>query len=209
MGQIYGGTDGNSAYRVRGPYNRFACIGRCNLLAGTRHTFRNRAHGAADGLGCRGGRIDDNVSRALSCIRGAFGGGLDGRRCVFCHLTGGLGQSFSEIKFYCQFVLLTYAGCAATSFILLRGAKHWVRWWIDDYGKWDASPFRFSRDKLPSAYLRERLLVLHLQVLFQGGVKFPTGGKSGGAKGVPWRRRGVCDRADESATRACVGSHAG
>ena len=65
------------------------------------------------------------------------------------------------------------------------------------------------RDKLPLAYLRERLLVLHLQVLFQGGVEFPTGGKLGGAKGVPWRRRGVCDRADESATRVCVGSHAG
>ena len=63
--------------------------------------------------------------------------------------------------------------------------------------------------KLPSAYLRENLLVLHLQLLFQGGVEFPTGGKSGGAKGVPWRRRGVCDRADESATRVCVGSHAG
>lgn len=63
--------------------------------------------------------------------------------------------------------------------------------------------------KLPLAYLRENLLVLDLQLLFQGGVKFPTGGKSGGAKGVPWRRRGVCDRADESATRACVGSHAG
>lgn len=63
--------------------------------------------------------------------------------------------------------------------------------------------------KLPSAYLRERLLVLHLQLLFQGGVEFPTGGKSGGAKGVPWHRRGACDRADESATRACVGSHAG
>ena len=63
--------------------------------------------------------------------------------------------------------------------------------------------------KLPLAYLRESLLVLHLQVLFQGGVKFPTGGKSGGAKGVPRSRRGVCDRADESATRACVGSHAG
>ena len=42
--------------------------------------------------------------------------------------------------------------------------------------------------KLPSAYLRERLLVLHLQVLFQGGVEFPTGGKSGGVKGAPWRR---------------------
>ena len=39
--------------------------------------------------------------------------------------------------------------------------------------------------KLPSAYLRERLLVLHLQLLFQGGVEFPTGGKSGGAKGGP------------------------
>lgn len=63
--------------------------------------------------------------------------------------------------------------------------------------------------KLPSAYLRERLLVLHLQLLFQGGVEFPTGGKSGGAKGAPWYRRGACDRADESATRACVGSHAG
>ena len=67
----------------------------------------------------------------------------------------------------------------------------------------------FPHHKLPSAYLRERLLVLHLQVLFQGGVEFPTGGKSGGAKGVPRSRRGVCDRADESATRACVGSHAG
>ena len=44
------------------------------------------------------------------------------------------------------------------------------------------------RHKLPSAYLRERLLVLHLQLLFQGGVKFPTGGKSGGVKGTPWRR---------------------
>ena len=63
--------------------------------------------------------------------------------------------------------------------------------------------------KLPLAYLRESLLVLHLQLLFQGGVEFPTGGKSGGAKGVPWRRRDACDRADESATRACVGSHAG
>lgn len=40
------------------------------------------------------------------------------------------------------------------------------------------------RHKLPSAYLRERLLVLHLQLLFQGGAEFPTGGKSGGAKGV-------------------------
>lgn len=67
----------------------------------------------------------------------------------------------------------------------------------------------FSHHKLPSAYLRESLLVLHLQLLFQGGVKFPTGGKSGGAKGVPWRRRGACGRADESATRVCVGSHAG
>lgn len=47
---------------------------------------------------------------------------------------------------------------------------------------------RFLRHKLPLAYLRERLLVLHLQLLFQGGVEFPTGGKSGGAKGAPWRR---------------------
>ena len=63
--------------------------------------------------------------------------------------------------------------------------------------------------KLPLAYLRENLPVLHLQLLFQGGVKFPTGGKSGGVKGTPWRRRDACDRADESATRVCVGSHAG
>ena len=46
-------------------------------------------------------------------------------------------------------------------------------------------PERFPHHKLPSAYLREYLLVLHLQLLFQGGVKFPTGGKSGGAKGAP------------------------
>ena len=32
------------------------------------------------------------------------------------------------------------------------------------------------RHKLPLAYLRENLPVLHLQLLFQGGVKFPTGG---------------------------------
>ena len=63
--------------------------------------------------------------------------------------------------------------------------------------------------KLSLAYLREYLPVLHLQLLFQGGVKFPTGGKSGGVKGAPWRRRDACGRADESATRACVGSHAG
>lgn len=66
-----------------------------------------------------------------------------------------------------------------------------------------------SRHKLASAYLHEYPLVLHLQLLFQGGVEFPTGGKSGGAKGVPWRRRDACGRADEPATRACVGSHAG
>lgn len=65
------------------------------------------------------------------------------------------------------------------------------------------------RHKLPLVYLRENLPVLHLQLLFQGGVKFPTGGKSGGVKGTPWRRGDACDRADESATRACVGSHAG
>lgn len=46
----------------------------------------------------------------------------------------------------------------------------------------------FPYHKLPLAYLRESLLVLHWQLLFQGGVKFPTGGKSGGAKGAPWRR---------------------
>ena len=65
------------------------------------------------------------------------------------------------------------------------------------------------RHKLPLAYLRENLPVLHLQLLFQGGVEFPTGGKSGGAKGVPRSRRDACGRADESATRVCVGSHAG
>ena len=70
-------------------------------------------------------------------------------------------------------------------------------------------PERFPHHKLPSAYLREYLLVLHLQLLFQGGVEFPTGGKSDGAKGASWRRRGACGRADESATRVCVGSHAG
>lgn len=67
----------------------------------------------------------------------------------------------------------------------------------------------FPHHKLPSAYLHEYPLVLHFSLLFQGGVEFPTGGKSGGVMGTPWRRRGVCDRADESATRACVGSHAG
>lgn len=63
--------------------------------------------------------------------------------------------------------------------------------------------------KLSLTYLREYLLVLDLELLFQGGVKFPTGGKSDGARGAPWRRRGTCVRADESATRACVGSHVG
>lgn len=77
--------------------------------------------------------------------------------------------------------------------------------WVGNVVVAAADPYH----KLPLAYLRESLLVLHLQVLFQGGVEFPTGGKSGGAKGVPWRKRGVCDRADESATRVCVGSHAG
>lgn len=67
----------------------------------------------------------------------------------------------------------------------------------------------FPYQKLPSAYLHLSFLVLHFSLLFQGGVEFPTGGKSGGAKGAPWRRRGACDRADESATRVCVGSHAG
>ena len=67
----------------------------------------------------------------------------------------------------------------------------------------------FPHQKLPSAYLRLSSLVLHFSLLFQGGVEFPTGGKSGGVKGAPWRGRGACGRADESATRVCVGSHAG
>ena len=67
----------------------------------------------------------------------------------------------------------------------------------------------FPLQKLPSAYLRLSSLVLHFSLLFQGGVEFPTGGKLGGAKGALWRRRGACGRADESATRVCVGSHAG
>ena len=66
-----------------------------------------------------------------------------------------------------------------------------------------------SLQKLPLAYLHLSSLVLHFSLLFQGGVKFPTGGKSGGVKGTPWRRRDACDRADESATRVCVGSYAG
>ena len=41
--------------------------------------------------------------------------------------------------------------------------------------------------KLPLAYLRENLPVLHLQLLFQGGVKFPTGGNRAVSKG----RRGA------------------
>lgn len=65
------------------------------------------------------------------------------------------------------------------------------------------------RQKLPLAYLHLSSLVLHLQLLFQGGVEFPTGGKSGGVKGTPWCRRDACGRADESATRVCVGSYAG
>lgn len=43
------------------------------------------------------------------------------------------------------------------------------------------------RHKLPLAYLRENLLVLHLQLLFQGGVEFPTGGNRAVSKG----RRGA------------------
>ena len=78
----------------------------------------------------------------------------------------------------------------------------------DGWGTWLLRQL-IPTHKLPLAYLRENLPVLHLQLLFQGGVEFPTGGKSGGAKGVPRSRRGVCDRADESATRVCVGSHAG
>lgn len=77
--------------------------------------------------------------------------------------------------------------------------------WVGNVGVAATGPHH----KLPLAYLRENLPVLHLQLLFQGGVKFPTGGKSGGVRGTPWRRRDACDRADESATRVCVGSHAG
>lgn len=56
--------------------------------------------------------------------------------------------------------------------------------WVGDVAVAATDPHH----KLPLAYLRESLLVLHLQLLFQGGVEFPTGGKSGGAKGAPWRR---------------------
>ena len=56
------------------------------------------------------------------------------------------------------------------------------------------------RHKLPLAYLREYLPVLHLQLLFQGGAKFPKGCRGAGED---------LRRADESATRVCVGSHAG
>lgn len=71
-----------------------------------------------------------------------------------------------------------------------KGALLWDEWgtWLLCCSVPAAFLERFPRHKLPLAYLRERLLVLHLQLLFQGGVEFPTGGKSGGAKGVPWRR---------------------
>ncbi len=68
-----------------------------------------------------------------------------------------------------------------------KGASLW-----DGWGAWLLRQL-IPHHKLPSAYLRERLLVLHLQLLFQGGVEFPTGGKSGGVKGTPWSRRGACD----------------
>lgn len=102
LGQTHCGADGDSAYRVRSPCDRLARIGRRDLLAGARHAFRSRAHGASDGFGCRGGRIDDGVPRALGRIRDAFGGGLDSCRCAFCHLSCGvrsLGQGFPEIEF--------------------------------------------------------------------------------------------------------------
>ena len=101
LGQTHCGADGDSAHRVRSPCDRLARIGRRDLLAGARHAFRSRAHGASDGFGCRGGRIDDGVPRVLGRIRDALGGGLDGRRCAFCHLScgvGSLGQSFPEIE---------------------------------------------------------------------------------------------------------------
>ena len=92
-----------------------------------------------------------------------------------------------------------------------ESATLWDGWdiWSTRHSVLDVFLLRSPRHKLPLAYLREYSLVLHLQLLFQGGVKFPTGGKSGGVKGAPWRRRDACDRADESATRVCVGSHAG
>jgi len=102
------------------------------------------------------------------------------------------------------FSLLLFRGFTAKSAALWDGRVRYCRAALSRPHFWSV-----SHHKLPLAYLRERLLVLHLQLLFQGGVEFPTGGKSGGAKGTPWRRRDACDRADESATRVCVGSHAG
>lgn len=106
--------------------------------------------------------------------------------------------------------------CGDLSPSLFRGfaaesATLWDGWdiWSTRHSVLDVFLLRSPRHKLPLAYLREYSLVLHLQLLFQGGVKFPTGGKSGGVKGAPWRRRDACDRADESATRVCVGLHAG
>lgn len=106
--------------------------------------------------------------------------------------------------------------CGDLSPSLFRGfaaesATLWDGWdiWSTRHSVLDVFLLRSPRHKLPLAYLREYSLVLHLQLLFQGGVKFPTGGKSGGVKGAPWRRRDACDRVDESATRVCVGSHAG
>ena len=63
-----------------------------------------------------------------------------------------------------------------------KGALLW-----DGWGTWLLRQL-IPTHKLPLAYLRENLPVLHLQLLFQGGVEFPTGGKSGGAKGALWRR---------------------
>ena len=99
--QAHGGADGDSAHRVRSPCDRFARIGRRDLLAGVRHAFRSRAHGASDGFGCRGGRIDDGVPCTLGPIRDAFGDGLDSCRCALRHLScsvGSLGQSFPETE---------------------------------------------------------------------------------------------------------------
>ena len=44
------------------------------------------------------------------------------------------------------------------------------------------------RQKLPLAYLHLSFLLLHFAIAVSGRVEFPTGGKSGGAKGAPWRR---------------------
>lgn len=105
LGQTHCGADGDSAHRVRGPCDRFARIGRRDLLAGVRHSFRSRAHGASDGFGCRGGRIDDGVPRILCCARGIFGSRPDDLRCTFSYLfscMGGPREGFPKVESECH-----------------------------------------------------------------------------------------------------------